>query len=306
MNIKDERLEKVRAFQDACLSAGFRKEAENIYLLNGSSSKTLTLCTLIHGNEIGGIEVFLTLLQEIRLKKITPKSRLRMILGNVDAFYEDQRFLQTDMNRSFGLKNHASAEELRAREIEEYFRKTDVLVDIHQTIGPTSTPFFIFETEERSLKLARHLHPTIPIVTNSLEREFHGKTSTAFTISQGGMAVTLETGQKAIDEKQISLGLAIAMKAVETDFEEPLPDVSLGNAFTFSQIINNPGGNLELTKTYQNFDPVKKGEVLARNHEAEIRALVDGVILFPKYGAYARASKELALILRPVTSGALE
>lgn len=294
----DERMRKVRDFDEACLEAHFKKVAPHVFELKGSFSRTLTLCTLIHGNEIGGIEIFLKLLEEIRAKKLMVNSNLRLMLGNVDAYYEDVRFLETDMNRSFGIDEHNTLEEKRAKELEIFFHDTDVLIDIHQTIGPSSTPFFIFEFEQRSYNLARYLHQTLPIVTNTRKRAFKGKTTTGFTISKGGMGITIETGQKGIVETQVSLGLDIARKAIETDFNNTLPAQPMMNTYTFHQILNNPEGRMELVREYNNFDPVKAGEILAKDLEKEVRSEVDGIILFPKYGAYAKASMELALILK--------
>ncbi len=219
MLTKSDRIEKIKLFKEACIKAGLSELAENVFELKGPFSKTLTISTLIHGNEIGGIEVLLNLLEEIQSKKLIPRQNLRLILGNVEAYYEDKRSLESDMNRSFGLDKPQTREELRAHEIEKYLQDSDVLIDIHQTIGPTNTPFFIFEFEENSYQLARYLHQTLPIVTYTRKRDFKGMTSTGYTISNRGMAVTIETGQKAIEETQISLGLAITRKAIETEWK---------------------------------------------------------------------------------------
>ncbi len=296
---KHERVEKIRLFEESCEKGGFQKLAPFVFELKGSFNKTITLCTLVHGNEVGGIEVFFKLLEDIRTKRLNPKSNLRMILGNVDAYLEDKRFIETDLNRAFGLTEHKKKEELRAKEFEKYLQDTDVLIDIHQTIGPTSTPFYIFEYENKSYNFARYLHPTLPVVAITKKRSFAGKTSTAYTIANGGIGITIETGQKAVEETQISLGLEIARKAIETDFEKKIPDSPLTNTYTFFQIINNPGGSLEMVKKLSNFDPITKGELLAKNTEMEVHSEVDGKVLFPKYGEYAKTSAELAIILKP-------
>ena len=283
------------------MKAGLTEIGDHIYELKRSGSKTLTLCTLIHGNEIGGIETFLKLLGEIESGKIRPLSNLRLILGNVEAYYEDKRFIESDLNRSFDLQSHNTREELRAKYLEPFLTSSDVIVDIHQTIGGTKTPFYIFEYNDQSYYLARHLHPTLPVVTNSKDRPFAGKTTTAFVISRGGMGITIETGQKGIEDIQISLGFELSKKALLTDFNIDLPVHGINDAYTFSQIINNHDGTLELLKKHTNFDIVQKGEVLARNASTEIICEVDGVILFPKYGEYAKVSKELALILRKLS-----
>ncbi|WPU63586.1 succinylglutamate desuccinylase/aspartoacylase domain-containing protein [Peredibacter starrii] len=302
MQEKELRQQKVQKLKNLCLKAHFQELAPNVYELKGPYSKTLTICTLIHGNEIGGIEVFFNLLQEIESKKLNIKSNLRLILGNVEAFYEDKRFLETDMNRSFDLAEVKTNEEKRAKELESFLNSSDVLIDIHQTIGATETPFFIFEYEDRSYNLARYLNQSMPIVTHNKKRNFKGKTSTAYMVSKGLMGVTIETGQKGIIDSQIGLGLEISRKAIETDFTKPIEEFPVSNTFTFHQIIQNPNGNLELTRKMINFDKVLKNEVLAKNDHSEVTSDVNGSILFPKYGDYAKKSVELALILRPVES----
>lgn len=297
-----QRKARVAAFRELCLRANFTELAPLVFERDRSFQKTLTLCTLIHGNEIGGLEVLIHLLEDLLANKLSLKSNLRLILGNVEAYYAEKRFLETDLNRSFGLDEPETSEELRAREIEEYFRTSDVLIDIHQTIGRSATPFFIFEYEQGSYNLARYLHPTLPIVTHNKERPFKGKTSTAFSIGEGALAITIETGQKGIEPGQIELGLNIVRKAIETDFQKTIPSGPMSNTFSFHQIIHNPDGRLELIRQLENFDTVTKGEVLARNAASEVLSEVDGVVLFAKYGAYAKSSPELALILKAVHS----
>lgn len=297
---REERIKRVEKFQVEAALAGMKMLAPYVFELKGPFTKTLVISTLVHGNEIGGIEVLLKLIEEIYAKKLIPKSNLRFILGNVDAYFEDKRFLESDMNRSFGLENPATKEELRANELEGFLKDADILIDIHQTIGPTKNPFYIFEYDEGSCNLARFLHPTLPMITYKTKRQFKGKTSTGYFISQNGHAVTIETGQKSIEETQISLGLELTRKVIETDFTISLPSFPLTNTYTFSQVISNPDGSLELVKTHQNFGPVAKGELLAKNKDKEIHSETDGVILFPKYGDYAKVSPELALILKTV------
>jgi len=297
---REERTGKLAAFRKACRDAGMIELAPDVYELSGDFPKTLTLSTLVHGNEVGGIEVLLTLLDDISSKKIIPTVCLRLILGNVPAYLEDKRFLESDLNRSFGHPDPKTKEEIRADELKRFLVETDVLIDIHQTTGTTRHPFLIFEFDQQSYNFARFLHQTLPVVTNTKKRDFQGKTSTAYAISNGALAVTIETGQKGVDDTQISLGLELVRKAMKMDFTRPLPESRMSDTYTFFQIISNPDRTLEMVKEFRNFDPVKKDELIAKNHSREVLSEVDGVILFPKYGDYAKASAELALVLKPV------
>lgn len=300
MDQKAERAEKLKKFRDLCLSCGFQELAPHVYELKTKGTKTLTFSALIHGNEIGGLEILIDTVKLIQAKKIIPQSHLRLIIGNKSAYFQDVRYVETDMNRSFGLDKHDNEEELRAKELEPFILSSNIFLDFHQTVGPCSTGFFIFEYSDKSYDLARHLHPTLPIVTHNKKRAFKGQTSTAFTKTAGIMGVTIETGQKGHDDAQTALGMQLAIQALKTNFEEALPTAKVSHTFTFHQIVLNPDGEMEMAKRFYNFDAVKKGEVLAKDSKHEVSSETDGVILFPKYGDYARKTPELALVLKPV------
>jgi succinylglutamate desuccinylase len=45
----------------------------------------------------------------------------------------------------------------------------------------------------------------------------------------------------------------------------------------------HPGERFVMKAGYQNFDPVKTGDVLAQNEKGDVTSPVDGLILMPKY-----------------------
>lgn len=62
------------------------------------------------------------------------------IIGNPRAKEAGVRFVQTDLNRSFGVANPQSYEEKRAKELQKEIQGYDLVLDIHRTESP-STPF---------------------------------------------------------------------------------------------------------------------------------------------------------------------
>lgn len=62
------------------------------------------------------------------------------IIGNPRAKDAGVRFVQTDLNRSFGVANPRSYEEKRAKELQKEIQEYDLVLDIYRTDSP-STPF---------------------------------------------------------------------------------------------------------------------------------------------------------------------
>lgn len=85
-----------------------------------------TVCT--HGNELAGLKLFLDF----------PYGRnhfveWEVVIGNPLAMGLNQRFVVSDLNRSFNVKKPSSYEEKRAELLKKRFQGYDVLYDIHTT-----------------------------------------------------------------------------------------------------------------------------------------------------------------------------
>jgi len=84
------------------------------------------VCT--HGNELAGLHLFLTHPYG-RRKNI----EWEVLIGNPEAMTLNQRFLETDLNRSFNANWSTSYEEKRAQALKKRLKKYDVVYDIHTT-----------------------------------------------------------------------------------------------------------------------------------------------------------------------------
>lgn len=83
-----------------------------------------------HGNELLGVKLYERLLQ----KRSPLLEHIDFIIGNPRAYVAGQRYIDCDMNRSYGKKGQAY-EETRTREIAKYIRqsKPDLVLDMHTT-----------------------------------------------------------------------------------------------------------------------------------------------------------------------------
>lgn len=256
-------------------------------------SIALTLMAITHGDEVYGLKVLNRVLEYISTGLIKPTKPIAFILGNVPAAQTGERFLEQDLNRSFNTTASQAGESQRAKVLTQLLRDTFYLLDFHQTREPTETPFFIFPYTEQNLKFARNLLPEIPIVTHwggGFSRL--GMCTDEFVISQNGIGITLEAGQKGFDPTQEALGVTAAVNALmvaetldqSTDNEKAIKrDLEEGPLYRIikSQKVCHEG--LRLDSGWTNFQNIQKGDKLGRQNNTDKRAEHSGKILFPKY-----------------------
>jgi len=304
--IKDE-MDNIVLFETLCSGPNFYKLGPYCFEFRPSgATKTLSLVALVHGNESGGLDILNEVLKLITNEGFEPLVNIRFLLGNVNAYLSQKRFIETDLNRSFEVPNPESLEEIRGREISQLVKGSDFLIDFHQTIEPCHQPFFIFTYTEKSFSLARALDDSVSIVTfKSFSNAVLGKGLTTMANNMGTVAITIETGQKGKDKNQIEFGSKLIFRAteiLEKNINLTVDKKSLANVFTWGETIMNPGFHLELIQKFKNFDFVSKHQEIARFNDVLVTSRICGPVLFPKYDEMRFQSQELIRILKPLIS----
>ena len=269
------------------------------------SAKTVSFSAIVHGNEIIGIDIFVSIIQSILNKTFSPKINIRFIIGNIDAYHAGKRFLETDMNRTFAMNEPTLPEEKRAAELLPLIDGSSLFIDFHQTIEPSLTAFMVFAYNENSHRFARALSIDLPIVSYKTGYQAKGLTFSAAAVSKGIPSVTVETGEKGHNETQRLLGEQLALKAIdllENNIDFTKNPIEFSYMYTWGETIKNPDFSLELVKKFTNFQEIEAGEILAKNDKIEVKSSYQGAVLFPKYGEQRLKSPELIRVLRPVTS----
>jgi succinylglutamate desuccinylase len=267
----------------------------------------VTLQAATHGNEVGGIDVLNAFLQLLHTGVIKPPFSMGFAIGNPLAVKANRRFVEKDLNRSFGRTSSAGDEEKRARALEPLLEKTALFVDFHQTIEPSQRPFFIFPYTKASFDFAAALHDQIPIVTHwGLSFSKDGMCSDEYVNHRGGTGLTLELGQKGFDAYHSGVGLQVALAAVQyavglfagSSEKRPLIDPEL---YTWKAVIPYEEG-MTLREGLVNFQAVTVGDPMGSFQGQTLRAPVDGWILFPKYprDPLAAPPKELYRIIKRI------
>ncbi|QDH25637.1 hypothetical protein D5366_10880 [Neokomagataea tanensis] len=171
----------------------------------GRSGPECVIIALMHGNEFAGGHA----LERLRVTQSAPAAgRLTLILANLKAFgfFQSQnplaaRYLEEDMNRVWSMQrlrgNESSLELSRAREIEPFIRRADLLLDLHSTLW-SSDPFFIAPYAKRSADFARNL-ATIKDVPSCVVTDL-GHQSGARLIDYDRFAATVGAGRGCLLE----------------------------------------------------------------------------------------------------------
>ena len=272
----------------------------------------------MHGNEPAGVKALDLMFKMLEVEPITNpefqfKGRVVGLVGNVRARREGVRFINCDLNRQWTPENverikNADVEDLEAedleikelletiqKEIDTYQPDKLVFLDLHTTTAFGGI-FSIPQDDPESVRIAIELHA--PVIKGMLDGIL-GTTLHYFNnenFAPETVAVTFESGQH---DEELSINRAIAAltncmrtigcveeEHVENRHDSILMEYSKGlpkiaELITIHSI--QPEDEFQMAPNYKNFQPVKKGEILAFDKRGKIEAVEDGLVLMPLY-----------------------
>ena len=286
---------------------------------DGKEKGPLLVCLgSIHGNEPAGIKALALMFKMLEVEPITNpnfcfRGRLLGLRGNLRAIQAGKRYLEKDLNRQWTPENvhrvmHTAITDLQAEDLEireilelikqeiaEYQPEKMVLLDLHTTTAFGGI-FTVVTDDSESLKIGIELHA--PVVRGLL-KGIKGTSLHYFNQENIGIptaAVCFESGQH---NEQLSINRAIAaitncmrtvgcVKAedVENQHDKLLMEFSAGLPRVSQLIMTHPineGDDFHMRKGYKNFQPVKKGEIVADDNNGPIKIIKDGLLLMPLY-----------------------
>ncbi|MDD9952009.1 MAG: succinylglutamate desuccinylase/aspartoacylase family protein [Zetaproteobacteria bacterium] len=300
---------------------------EDIYLIGPNASQMasqrvkLTICVTLHGNEVAGIAALSQFVDMVAARLVTLPFVVGVTIGNLPAARRGERFLERDLNRSFGSTSFTLQEQRRAKVLQDtLLDRTDFLLDIHQTRLANQTPFTIFPYTAQSLAFAALVCPGQPVVTHwgpSFSKE--GLCSDEYVQVQGGQGITVETGQAGFDPTQVSFGFSSMLRAIcvlergeigsafgVTELAAVL-QATQTQVFSWAQVVEFPEHRDILLKPgLMNFSPVAAGEQLGVLAGEAFYAQQAGAALFPIYPeqnskTYHKPPREIIRLVKPIT-----
>ncbi len=272
----------------------------------------------MHGNEPAGVRALEIMFKMLEVEPLSnPDFSFRGCLlglrGNVRAQKAGKRYIVKDLNRQWTPEHvervlHSPIEDLDAedlelrenillirKEIEAYDPEKVVMLDIHTTTAFGGI-FSIATDDPESLQIAKELHA--PVIMGLLD----GISGTSLHYFNDGnigrrcVPVAFEAGQH---DETLSVNRAIAAltncmrtigcvraKDVENRHDKLLIEFSRGLPKVAELMYVHhvePEDEFSMVPGYKNFQPVKKGQLLAYDKKGPIYAPVDGLILMPLY-----------------------
>lgn len=293
--------------------------ARTIGTFTGQEDGPLLICIGgMHGNEPAGIQALKLVFNMLEIEPIanpnfTFRGRLVGLRGNLGALQASRRFVERDLNRMWtseivsrvqhapiGQLHHEERElrellDLINRHLAHYQPEEFVLLDLHTTTAGGGI-FTVVSDSPRSINLAVELHA--PVIKGMLrgisgtmlhyfnDDNFPSQTTAlAFEAGQHNDPLSVNRSIAAIINCLRSIG-CVQAHDVENRHDELLIDYSRGLPKVSELIMTHPvhpDDHFFMIPNFQNFQAVRKGELLARDRHGSIVAPADGRILMPLY-----------------------
>jgi succinylglutamate desuccinylase len=265
----------------------------------------------LHGNETAGVRALQKVLDQLRARSSALVGDLVALSGNRRALEAGQRYLVRDLNRSWTADSLRSAREaggvadaedqeqlelLEALdEAVEAARGEVCLLDLHTTSGPAAPFTAIMNTPSNRGFALRFPVPLVLGFGELVDGTFFG-----YLTNRGITSVVFEGGQHedpvSVSHCEAAIWLALAAAGLirPADFPEvahsrKLLELAARNLPRALEIrYRHPVGEedgFHMLPGFENFQPVLRSQLLARDREGEVKAPEGGRLLLPLYQA---------------------
>lgn len=272
---------------------------------------TVTVLGGVHGNEKAGITAVKKLISYTHHHTIKTGT-LHAAIANIAAMKQDKRFIDQDLNRSFGeSKAPNSYEKQRVHQLKPLLASTDILFDIHSTLKP-SEPFIAIPNIHKFLggqnygELIRKFGISTIITGEGLwPKGGEPIYADTFVEANGGFGITIEAGWIQ-DSKtaQIIHGVKAALHYLGI-FEGQYPHAPTEKEFEIwhakENIVAEPGFTFKKgDKVYEwkNFEEVPKGTIYATANDITYIAPEDLWMVFPKPNSNIVTGNEVCILAK--------
>lgn len=270
---------------------------------------TLIILGGIHGNEPAGVLASDRVLPRIQERRADLRGEIVLLRGNTRALDRKVRYIQADLNRQWTVDNVRLSESLNGGwEMPELLEQRELLtaikdavsrargdvyfVDLHTT-SAQGKPFATVGDTLRNRRFALCFPVTIVL---GLEEQIDG-TLLEYINNLGAITMGFEAGQHdaitSVDHHEALIWNATA--ATGNFLREDLPEFDqyrtlLSRAGDGRRVVEVrhrhpivPEDRFEMKPGFRNFQPVRRGQVLARDRKGDIKSRETGLILLPLY-----------------------
>lgn len=264
----------------------------------------------IHGNEPAGAEAARRILPALQKKRWLLAGEVIFLSGNTRALAKGVRYIDSDLNR---LWTQESVDRLRAgdrftqtkseeREVGELLEQFDQVaeratsdiyyLDLHTT-SAHGEHFATVGDTMRNRRFAMNFPTTIVL---GLEEQIEG-TMNGYLNNLGAVTMGFEAGQHEAlvsvehDVAVIWIALVAAGLLCREDTPEFARSLDILKARSDGvRIVEvrhrhaiSPDDEFKMEPAFKNFQAVKRGQILARDHNGPVKAIESGMVLLPLY-----------------------
>jgi hypothetical protein len=271
---------------------------------------TLLILGGIHGNEPAGVLAAYSLLRRMQERRADLRGEVVLLRGNTRALERKVRYIDADLNRQWTADNARISESGKGGlpEMSELLEQRELLVaikevvsrargdvyflDLHTTSAP-GKPFATVGDTLRNRRFALNFPVTIVL---GLEEQIDGTLLECIN-NLGAITMGFEAGQHeantSVDHHEAVVWSATV--ATGNFRREDLAELDqchylLERAGGGRRVVEvrhrhviGPEDGFQMEPGFRNFQPVRRGQVLARDRTGEITARETGLILLPLY-----------------------
>lgn len=270
---------------------------------------TLVVVSGLHGNEPAGVLASRRVAEVLASGAVQLRGRVVLVAGNLPALRSGVRYVDRDLNRAWtpsqiaalaGAGEGGSVEDREQRELMEVLdgliRESGgrvSLLDLHTTSGPGAAFSTVADTlANRALALSLPV-PVVLGLEELVEGTLHdymgrrGVTTVAFECGQHQEAAAVDRGEAAIWLMLHATGVAAArdiprLGAARRLLEDVRDGLPRAVEMRYRHPIA-PGDEFRMRNGFRNFQPIRKGELLARDRDGDVAAPESARILMPLY-----------------------
>ena len=244
---------------------------------SGRPGPTVAIFGGVHGDERAGIEVVTSLRTELSIARGT----VHLVHANPPAMAARQRMLAKNLNRVFVRGNQGTApEDARARELMRLMDTCDGLLDLHEHHQPGTGPFLI--CERPVLAVAKAIGA--PIISFGWTAAEIGGTE-GYMHEQGKVGIGYESGPATRTKENIPRARGAVdrfLSALGLTDEQLEPMATAERFIEVERTVMRHAEEYELARDFRMFEPLRPGELIARQGGVDDFAGSGELIVFPK------------------------
>lgn len=272
-------------------------------LTSGRPGPTVVALGGIHGNEADGVLAAERVAQHLASSGASLRGRYLALAGNLGALRAGRRFLGCDLNRiwSHGPEAGEAAPEFDERDellvvLQAAIDACEgdlVLLDLHSS-SAVGGPFLFLSDTLRNRRLAEAV--SVPVILGVEETirgsllewlQTRGHACLAIEGGRHGDPRTILHHEAAIFSVLVAAGILDVTDVPELEgMRRVLEDAAAPGVGVVEVVHRHPidaGDRFEMVPGFDNFVPVRAGQLLARDRSGELRCPLDGLLLLPLY-----------------------